>query len=43
MTDSFLININDHLRPENAVITKQVFRKYNNNSLEPVFLRCWIQ
>ena len=30
-------NINDHLRPKSTVLTKELVRKLNNNSLEPVF------
>ena len=35
--------INDHLRPENTVITKALFRKLNNNSLILVLIRGWMQ
>ena len=42
-TDFSLININDHLRPENAVIREEVVRRFNNNVLEPVLWGGWIQ
>ena len=41
-TDSSLIDIDDHhLRPENAVITKELVRKFNINSLEPILFEMW--
>ena len=34
--DPSLLNLNDHLRPENRVITKESVRKFIKNSLELV-------
>ena len=32
--NSSLININEHFQPENAIITKQIVGRFENNSLK---------
>ena len=37
--DNSLLDINDHLRPENAIITKEIFSIFQRNYWKQYYLR----